>query len=183
MQTRRVGWPGLAVAAAVAVWATTAAPAVAKAVPVLDACGANACRETTDEQTLRLLVDIGDPGPPPPHAQQARWFRIAMTVTWDAGHGKQGHDGWVMRYYPAAGMMRDRRVWVQLPEATIARFDDLTRGLDARGAVAAAPVVGAQRDSPAVSGGGVAAAASVLATAGVVGGALVLRRRGSHPAP
>jgi hypothetical protein len=183
MQMRGVRWPGLAVTAAVAVWATTAAPAVAKAVPVLEACGANACRETTDAPTLRLLVDIGDPGPAPPHAQQAQWFRIAMTVTWDAGHGQQGHDGWVMRYYPAAGMMRDRRVWVQLPEATVARLDDLTRGLDARGAVASAPVAVAGPDSTASSGGGLAAAAGVLATAGLIGGALVVRRRGGRPAP
>jgi hypothetical protein len=183
MQTRRVRWPGLAMAAVVVVWTTTAAPAVAKAVPVLEVCGANACRQTTDEQTLGLLVNIGDPGPAPPHAQQVQWFRIAMTVTWDAGHGEQGHDGWVMRYYPAARMMRDQRVWVQLPDATIARFDELTRGLDARGAVASAPIVVPGPDSTASSGGGLAAIAGVLATAGVVGGALVLRRRGGRPAP
>jgi hypothetical protein len=183
MQTRRIRRPALALAAALAVWAATAAPAAAKAVSLLEACGANACRETTDEQTLRLLVNIGDPGPAPPRAQRARWFRIAMTVTWDAGHGEQGHDGWVMRYYPAAGMMRDQRVWVRLPDATIARFDELTRGLDARGAVASTRVVAAGPDSRASSGGGWAAVAGVLATAGLAGGALLLRRRGGHPAP
>jgi len=168
------------VAAVVVAWATTATPAVAKAVSALEACGANACRETTDEQTLRLLVNIGDPGSAPPPAQRTLWFRMVMTVTWDTGPGQQGHDSWAMRYYPAAGMMRDHRVWVQLPDATIARFDELTRGLDARGAVPSAPAVVTGPNSTASSGGGVglAAVAGALATAGFVGGALTLRRRG-----
>src|SRR5262249_2188733 len=168
MQMRRVRRTAPAVAAVVALWAMTAAPAIAKAVPVLEACGANACRETTDAQTLRLLVNIGDPGQAPPHEQQTRWFRMALTETWDAGHGGQGRDGWVMRSYPDAGMMRDHGVWVQLPDATIARFEQLTRGLDVRGAVASVPTVVAGADSTASSGGGgLAAVASVLATAGL----------------
>jgi hypothetical protein len=50
--------------------------------------------------------------------------------------------------------MRDQRVWVQLPDATIARFNELTRGIDARGAVASAPVVVTGPDWDASSGGG-----------------------------
>jgi len=171
-------------AAVVVAWATTASPAVAKAVSVLEACGANTCRETTDESTLRLLNNIGDPGPPPPPALRTRWFRMVMTVTWETGPGQQGHDTWVMRYYPAAGMMRDHRVWVRLPDATVARFDELTRGLDARGAVPAAAVVVTRPGSAGSSGGGagLAAVGSALATVGLVGGALILRRRGGHPA-
>ena len=182
MLTRRLS-AALVAVAVMAVWGTTATPAVAKAVSVLQACGAKACRETTDEQTLRLLVNIGDPGPAPPPAQRTRWFRMVMTVTWDAGHGEQGHSGWAMRYYPAAGMMRDRgRVWVKLPDATVARFDELTRGLDARGAGPSAPAVVTGPDSTPSSGGVVdlTAVASALAAAALFGGALILRRRGGH---
>jgi hypothetical protein len=184
MRIRRIRTTALVMAAVVVLSGTTATPAVAKAVSVLEACGANACQETTHEQTLRLLGNIGDPGSAPPPAQRTRWFRMVMTVTWDTGPGEQGHDTWVMRYYPAAGMMRDHRVWVQLPNATIAGFDELTRGLDARGAVPSAPAVVTRPDSMASSGGdfGLAAVGGALATAGLVGGALILRRRGGRPA-
>jgi hypothetical protein len=182
MRTRRAMRTALVVAV-VGAWGTTATPAFAKAISVLEVCGADACRKTTDEQTLRLLVNIGDPGSAPPPAQRTRWFRTVMTVTWDTGPGEQGHDTWVMRYYPAAGMMRDHQVWVQLPDATIARFDELTRGLDARGAVPSAPVVVTRPDSATSSSGGVgrAAVGGALATVGLVGGALILRRRRGHP--
>jgi hypothetical protein len=167
------------VASVLVAWATTATPVAAKAVSMLEACGADACRTTTDQRTLRLLVNIGDPGPAPPRAQRSRWFRMVMTVTWDAGAGQQGHDRWVMRYYPAAGMMRDHRVWVQLPDATTARFDGLTRGLQAQGAAPSIPAVLTGPDAPASSGGGVdaTAVASAVAAAGLIGGAVIARRR------
>jgi len=182
MRTRRIIRAALVVAV-VGAWGTTPTPAVAKAISVLEACGRDACRETTDEQTLRLLVNIGDPESGPPPAQRTRWFRMVMTVTWDTGPGEQGHETWVMRYYPAAGMMRDHRVWVQLPDATIGRFDELTRGLDALRAVPSASAVLTRSDSTtsSTSGVGRAAVAGALATVGLVGGALVLRRRGGHP--
>jgi hypothetical protein len=188
MQARGVGRTALAVAAVVVMSGTTAAPATAKAVSKLEACGPSACRETADEQTLRLLTTIGDPQPAsPPRQQRARWYRMIMTVTWDTGPGEQGHDSWRMRYYPAAGMVRDHRVWVKLPGATIAKFNDLTRGLIAHGAVPSAPggspavVIEPAATTPAGDGTGMAAAAAAGAlTAGVIGGVVVLHRRGRH---
>jgi hypothetical protein len=125
----------LVVAAVLTVALAAAGPACAKARPELQACGANECRKTTDESTLLLLRTIGDPTSAPRLAHQAQWFRIALS--WDARG--DGPDGWVMRYYPAAGMMRDHRVWIRLPDATIARFDELTRGLSPRGAMPVSP--------------------------------------------
>jgi hypothetical protein len=178
MQMRNVTRMWVAAAVAVAVALITAAPAAAKAEPVLKACGADACRTTTDEATLRPLVNIGRPVPAPPPSQRASWFRIVMTWTWYVAPGKVGHDGWVMQYFPAAGMMRDRHVWVRLPDATIAKFSELTRGLDPRGAVASTPAAAARPESTESSGG--LAATSILAglaLAGIVVGALVIGRR------
>ena len=188
MQARGVGRTALAVAAVVVMSGTTAAPATAKAVSKLEACGPSACRETADEQTLRLLTTIGDPQPAsPPRQQRARWYRMIMTVTWDTGPGKQGHDSWRMRYYPAAGMVRDHRVWVKLPAATIAKFNDLTRDVVARGAAPSPPdgspadVIEPAAAAPSGGGVGMAAAAGAL-TAAVIGGTLILHRRGRRAA-
>ena len=85
VQTRGLFRAALVVAAALAVGLTAARPAFAKARPVLQACGVNECRKTTDKRTLLLLRNIGDPTSAPRLAQQAKWFRIAMS--WDAGRG------------------------------------------------------------------------------------------------
>jgi len=177
MQMRNVTRLWLEAAVAVAVVLIAAAPAAAKAEPVLKACGADACRTTTDEATMRLLGNIGRPAPAPPPSQRTSWFRIVMTWTWYVAPEKVGHDGWVMQYFPAAGMMRDRHVWVRLPDATIAKFSELTRGLDPRGAVASTPAAAARPEST-ESGGLVATSILAgLALAGIVVGALVFGRR------
>ncbi len=186
MQARRAR-TALVVATVAVMSGTTAGPAVAKGVSKLQACGASDCRETTDQQTLRLLTNIGDPRPAPPPRQRAQWYRLVMTVTWDTGPGKQGHDSWRMRYYPAAGMVRDHRVWVKLPAATIAKFNDLTRDVVARGAAPSPPdgspadVIEPAAAPPSGGGVGMAAAAGAL-TAAVIGGTLILHRRGRRAA-
>ena len=161
----------------------TAPPAAAKAVSQVEVCGPAGCRVSHGDG-LERFVQGGRIAPAPPVAERAHWFRVTVTISWDAGGGRQGHDRSHLRYYPDAGMTRfPDRAWIPVPRAGVAQFAALMADVAPYGP---APPPDSPTPAAAVPANGAGPPLSlpvVIAIAGAAAAALLLILRRSARAP
>ena len=138
-----------------------AAPAAAKGVSEAAVCGAEGCRDIT-EQTAFALMQGGLATDDP--RTTAPWFEVRVTIE----HGGEVMDRFAMRWLPEQKKLRGPDgVWIDAPAAVQTELTSLTDGLEPHGATT-------EVDDGGPSALAIAAPAALILLGG---GALAARRR------